>query len=32
VIEKLALYRQILSGKGDAQWDRADRKKPNKPG
>jgi hypothetical protein len=27
VIEKLGLYRQILSGKADAQWDRTDRKK-----
>ena len=27
VIEKLGLYRQILSGKSAAQWDRTDRKK-----
>jgi cellulose synthase/poly-beta-1,6-N-acetylglucosamine synthase-like glycosyltransferase len=28
VIAKLGLYRQVLSGKWDAQWDRTDRTKP----
>lgn len=28
VLGKACLYRQIISGKADAKWDRADRKKP----